>query len=502
MTEAEPPPMASSDRPGLATIMAPALVLMAAATIVFGEAGALGQISPYLAILGAFGAFGLLAGMLGSRMPPLVSRLMLAVVTIFSFDLAFSLWVRLYNLIGDWLTDNRLIEQGLAWLLLLLPGAAVLMLGRRAALTIAVSSTVFALGVLAMPPTGDRVPPLLPAGQPAGPLGRVVVHLMLDEHIGPNGIPLDIPGGADARRQMTDFYLGQGFRLYPNAISDYSVTEKSLPALLWLDDPISHTDPMTELPFQGGNATSALFPRWHEQTPWFAQLNRDGYRVMVYSIGGLFNLCTKANRPVVDICRIYRSDALNLDLWPGHRLRRIFAMMASRSLIVQKVCRGIGACPALMMEYNVSSATAMDRVAEALQGASGDVAIFAHILLPHGPQALDAECRPEPTPDLIASDEVQLFSRYFEQIACTRLKVAAILDVLKERKALDRAVIIIHGDHGLRPEMVSPDEERWAPITRSTLFAVRAPGVGPELNVSAKSVQELLPMAAHNLVKH
>src|SRR5512145_1918630 len=59
-----------------------------------------------------------------------------------------------------------------------------------------------------------------------------VVHLVLDEHIGIAGIPEDIDGAGELKRDITAFYERYGFRLYPNAFSHYWNTEDSLANLL------------------------------------------------------------------------------------------------------------------------------------------------------------------------------------------------------------------------------------------------------------------------------
>lgn len=474
----------SSER--LSILLAPPMAMIAAVMAVFGDAGMLGETVFLSAALAAAPVGGLVLGFAAGLLLPRLGAVILALVVAASCETIFGIWVRAYNFAGDHLTYDAGLAGAMAWITLTLPGVVVLVMGRRAPAAIAVAGAVFSLGVLVLPANAERVPALIPQHTPTGPLGRVIVHIMLDEHIGPVGIPADIPGGIEARRQIEGFYTGNGFRLYSNAKSISTATELSLADLLHLagDD----ADP------------SETFSRWHGQMRWFALLKNDGYRVMAYSIGGLFNICSTANRPVIDVCRVYSSDAVALRMWPDHRLRYLFTVFAARSMIIQTVCRHLAQCPALMIEYNMTSAAVLDSVAQTIASADGDVAIFAHVLLPHGPQLLDAECRAEPNSALIASNAEEHFPRYFAQIACTRLKIDAILEALKARGALDRATVIVHGDHGLRSNSTRPDEQYPPAISQSTLFAVRAPGIAPGIDPRPATVQELLPIFARDAV--
>ena len=65
----------------------------------------------------------------------------------------------------------------------------------------------------------------------SGPVPRII-HLILDEHIGLEGIPTDIPEGMEVKSQLVEFYEKYGFKTFGGAYSHYSLTINSIPNLL------------------------------------------------------------------------------------------------------------------------------------------------------------------------------------------------------------------------------------------------------------------------------
>ncbi len=105
--------------------------------------------------------------------------------------------------------------------------------------------------------------------------------------------------------------------------------------------------------------------------------------------------------------------------------------------------------------------------------------VFAHVLLPHPPLVLDAECqvRPEPRPvggavgARFLADSPALEGRkwaYVEQVQCTNMKVLRFLDELG-----DDSVVFLTGDHGPdsngQPSL-PPGE--WTEVDRIERFGV------------------------------
>lgn len=124
-------------------------------------------------------------------------------------------------------------------------------------------------------------------------------------------------------------------------------------------------------------------------------------------------------------------------------------------------------------------------------------AIIAHVLLPHPPYALDADCQPverplsdwvgQETPLADPATRQHHLSAYAAQAQCALRTVRAALP------ALDGVAIIIHGDHGSR--ILSHDPEPGDPTDpnlNGTMLAVRAPGVVPGLSRAPARLDERL----------
>ncbi|MGH8669592.1 MAG: hypothetical protein ACREUH_10195, partial [Burkholderiales bacterium] len=129
----------------------------------------------------------------------------------------------------------RLSGSGLAIALLACLVLAVA-LRRHIAAVVAASLSVFLATTLLIPgssaqesargpATGSALPS---AGQPP----PVLLHLVLDEHIGIDGLPRELPETAGFERWLTEAYVREGFRLYAGAYSEYYDTRNSVANLL------------------------------------------------------------------------------------------------------------------------------------------------------------------------------------------------------------------------------------------------------------------------------
>ena len=59
-----------------------------------------------------------------------------------------------------------------------------------------------------------------------------VVHIILDEHIGIEGIPADVQHGRETKALLKSFFRSYGFRLFGHAYSRYAGTRDSVPNML------------------------------------------------------------------------------------------------------------------------------------------------------------------------------------------------------------------------------------------------------------------------------
>ena len=126
--------------------------------------------------------------------------------------------------------------------------------------------------------------------------------MLLDEHIGVEGLPPEIPAAHALRPELIDFYTSRGFRLFGGAYSQYANTYNSIANLLnFASREVSH-------PYlQHGSAEA----RWDlKQAAYFQMLQQRGYRLHVYQ-STYMDLC-HADGVQVQECTTYPVTSLSL----------------------------------------------------------------------------------------------------------------------------------------------------------------------------------------------
>ena len=349
----------------------------------------------------------------------------------------------------------------------------------------------------------------------------VVLHLILDGHIGIEGIPTDIPGGADIKRFLKTFYAGHGFRLFGKAFSRYSETANAIPNLLNLS----------------ALARDRVYSRSRQGTlivtenRYFEALRKMGYRIQVYQ-SDTIDFCN-ADNVRVDACLTYRYRSLR---WIGDvpmpvsdriwLLANGFAMnstfYANFPRIYNERGRRLAQRAGLNLPvWNVTVDTyapfsvlpALERLRDDIVAGPRGTLYFAHILLPHGPYLFDSDCRvrpwvsewrvmpardlPWPYTHSVASRRSN-YALYFAQLACTYKELDAFFRDLKAADHLSDAIIFVHGDHGSQLSLIRPGRWTRERVSRqdyidifSTLVAVRGPGLEPGYDLRFRAVDSL-----------
>ena len=140
---------------------------------------------------------------------------------------------------------------------------------------------------------------------------------------------------------------------------------------------------------------------------------------------------------------------------------------------------------------------------------------FAHVILPHNPYVYDEECEVRParlwrfsrnhwnesrhknSPELRRIR----YADYLAQVACVGVMIDGLLAALEDAGVLKDVMIVFHGDHGSRVNLVDPAVEgdksygsaRDYVDQYSTLFAVRLPhGKNAGYDNKLRPIQELL----------
>lgn len=360
--------------------------------------------------------------------------------------------------------------------------------------------------------SGNAEPPLL-------------IHLLLDEHIGAEGLPTEIAGTRALRPELIDFYTSRGFRLFGGAYSQYANTYNSIANLLnFSAREVSHPYLL-----HGDEAEWDL-----KEAAYFQLLQQRGYRLHVYQSTYL-DLCHVDGVQLAE-CTTYPVKSLGmLQGLPLPAIEKASAManaIMTQSQVLrvgQKVYeRGIRAAflrigwrlPAWRWQgplfAPLSVPDVLERIgADVLRQPRGH-AFFAHLLLPHYPYLFDQRCELRTSTadwltNRIASTDVRVYNtkesraqkyeRYAQQTRCMLTLLGDLLDDLERRGLLDDAIIVVHGDHGSRIPVHWPSgvalhsgvlSDSDFSDTFSTLYAIRAPGVPSGYDDAPLSLVELL----------
>lgn len=317
-----------------------------------------------------------------------------------------------------------------------------------------------------------------------------VLHLILDGHQGVETFPADVPGSEEMKGELRAFYAEQGFRLYGGAFSRSSWTWNSLPDLLNFG--VAQRD--GELIRYGRGLEWTL-----QRSEYFRRMVDFGYRVHVYQTD-ILDFCTHD----VTTCTTVRFRSLNWIEQAGIPVRDKFYLLATTFLDRSSIWTGLAGL------YNKGAGMLAARTAIRLSplaaGSSGRLPytplsvralaqllvddmprfgpgdlVLAHLMIPHHPYALDAQCQLRGGPGTWYGPTKQEHYRlYLEQMGCTNRIVGELLAA-----SSPAAHIVVHGDHGARVFDTNDDQF-------GTLFAVRRPDQPADYVRTRTAIDELL----------
>jgi hypothetical protein len=327
----------------------------------------------------------------------------------------------------------------------------------------------------------------------------LILHLIVDEHIGFEGMPAGLTPAA-FERDMRSFFDRHGFLLFGRAYSEYWNSYRSISHLVNLQ-PGGFVPALLR---QGTRSTWAV-----SGNAYFNRLSQLGYRIRVYQSDYL-DLC--ADRTSVPSCQTYAATSLR-PLGPAAlpasqkalvvggmylnqaNLYLVFRDMYNRTR--RQVADTI-TLPAWDWERDrigpLGSMSVLDSVVSDLSKARGGDFVMAHLMMPHYPYVYDANCQLRPPQDWLErmnrdapsgvvntpDSRATRYGRYFEQAACVQKKLDGLMEAIPPSLRND-AIVIIHGDHGSRIPIVEPELPGASRMSASdyadsfsTLFAIRS----------------------------
>ncbi len=339
-----------------------------------------------------------------------------------------------------------------------------------------------------------------------------VLHLILDAHAGVEGIPAEFDPTGEAAARLKDFYLENSFALYGRAYSRYYNTRESLPNLL---------------NFTGKDEPGFwLGEKFHrgmllKQNKWFDLLHDRGYRIHVMESNYLryFAGDKTGGNPHGDTLLSYTTTTIkpleNAPITAWQKIPFILSTYCDLSWMLTGAGNKytelmfspwgrylplpqwdlMGAYPGPLVTL-----AALDTFTEQLRDAGPGQAFFAHVMMPHSPFGLNADCEMELRPShwYYSHDKTLVpqlntpesralrYPRYLEQMVCLQAHLQEMFQVLRDKGLWDDAIVIVHGDHGSRICLWEPTVEMKEKLIPddymdcySTLFAVKGPGITP-----------------------
>jgi hypothetical protein len=359
-----------------------------------------------------------------------------------------------------------------------------------------VFGTMFLMTVVL--PAGQVASESVPQRMSGDPSLPRIVHLILDAHIGIEGIPTDIEQGEPTKRDLKKFYEKHGFRLFERAYSRYLRSYNSISNLLNFSS--AEID---------GQFVTEREPYLLERNEYFRELGEAGYAIHVYQLD-FMDFC-QGNEQYIASCETYASADLSwLESEPRIpllvKVRLILATYVRRSHLLNRGIVREHARIGLIPVMPVFDAIARDTAASA----PGDM-FFAHLATPHTPYVYRSDCSLKPPadwehrmdvpplPQNTLETRARRYPAYLEQVRCTTQKLSALFELWEERGIFEDMIIIIHGDHGskiflnyLGAKNYERAPERDFVDAFSILFAVKAPDLDPGYDLRIESAENLL----------
>ena len=321
--------------------------------------------------------------------------------------------------------------------------------------------------------------------------GRALLHIILDEHIGIEGIPGADPEAAALKKELTSFYVSNGFTLYGRAYSEHLHTVNAIPHVLNYGRRLG----------RAANRTGVdVGPTVH-----FDTLSRQGYRLKILQFT-FANLCRGTPHAT---CTTYDAASpvptLRVPLSTSERTLLLLGKIYALSGLAKQWAPGRWTRPfrEAGRSGSVGGLAAFDHLTKELRGAQLGDAYFAHIFAPHYPYTVRADCSYLPWREWKSRRSgVHLRERqraYFAQVRCTTAKLQRALNAFRSSPGGAKGIVIIHGDHGSRITVRDPTNEDSRYLSKadmiagfSTLFALQAPGVASQYVSEPESIARLL----------
>ncbi|MFO1305218.1 MAG: hypothetical protein U1F54_15920 [Burkholderiales bacterium] len=361
-----------------------------------------------------------------------------------------------------------------------------------------------------------------------------IIHLILDEHIGLEGIPSDTESGRATKELIKDFYRKYDFFVYGGAYSHYFWTYNAIPNVLNFAAESKNAAFITGGSSHPRMTTNRYFKLLLDRNYTINAVRTDyldvcadthaaPQRCVLYGSHALGAIAEERG-----LSAVQKAELIALGYVEHTRLYRNGIRSAYRAVQPALALLGIDLQPMTRRSfweqnpYWLSSIDAMSVLEqmwrEILRTEPGS-AFFAHVMLPHFPYLYREDCSLT-SMDLwegrelafvfdatyggsgsadIDKRRVDRYSYYFQQLQCLYTELDRLFTLMKAADIFDDAIIVVHGDHGSRIVRHEPTSDNAALLTDddfkdafSTLYAVKTPGRRGGYDRTIRPLEELL----------
>lgn len=310
-----------------------------------------------------------------------------------------------------------------------------------------------------------------------------IIHIILDGHLGLEAFPKEIPGSTQLKSSIADTYIANEFKVFGRAFSRHNNTHNAISELLNLrelekDAEFIDTDSLRGFVLN----KSSVFESYLKQ----------GYTIKVHQTDAM-DYCSL---DTVNYCltapykRLYWLSDSRLSL--SQKTHVLVSTFLNRSTLWRWAHRYLNRyiqIPVIRKSFPPKNMVEMvTRISADIDSLKRGTVLFAHILLPHEPPALNSSCDLRPPQDWFSNDQKERYIAYFAQMECTNKLMERILSSVNNNPDLDDATIVVHGDHGSRMGLEGVDTRLF---TYATLMAIRTPGLVPGYARDKESVPTL-----------
>jgi hypothetical protein len=343
----------------------------------------------------------------------------------------------------------------------------------------------------------------------------LILHIVTDEFASPSALPSDVPEANELRSALTVFQKELGFTFFDHVFSRYFMTPSSLVSMVnFAPGKLDFATHMRRFRHPDGTFAFKVL-----DNRYFESLARVGYNIRVHQ-NKYMDFC---DEKTVSLCETYFINN-PLDEGVANRLpfldRMLNALRASinadsftRRLMIRGVNLAFSRAVILPHHGPLAALSVLDGLPAEIAAAPPGTAFFVHLLLPHQPWMLDANCginvalpgTESGTGEGLEShlkglEDVRRarYANYSRQSLCL---VSALTRLFKDpliRDKLKDAIVVIHGDHGSRNVRPAVFKDPNAELSSrdlvdlyATFFAIRRPHSRPGIEPMPVSLQEL-----------